>query len=103
MRFAPSSELPPNLKATISDLTPAPASESTALGSTAPPKRERKSPSAGTSVGACSGLMVPLRICFRGSVSGGGLKKKTHRQVASGGGLETFAGLVSRSTRRKRK
>jgi len=37
---------------------------------------------------------VPLRF-IRWSVSGGGVKEETHRQVASGGGLETFAGLLA--------
>src|SRR5215475_584988 len=81
MRFAPSKDVPPNLKAISSGSLPGLDSRLSDVESTAPPNRERKSPSAGTSACACSGLLMgplrffPLERLWRGP------KEETHRQV----------------------
>src|SRR5450755_284894 len=92
MRLAPSSEVPPNLNAIISELLALAAvrASMTSTAATAPPNRGLKSPSADISVCTFSGLMVRLHFCFRLERLEGGFKEETHRQIASGGGLETF-------------
>ena len=104
MRSAPSSDVPPNLNATTFRRDGACASSAdvrcvidTNVGRSSP-KRNVSHRSAGTSAWTFLGLMASAPG-FRWSDSGGGLKEETHRQFASGGGLETFSGLLAVSPR----